>query len=145
MTNAKKRILTAIAALFLCIAVLLSWGVNSATVFAAPNAKTQFEKTNVLDDLKSSDGFNILNYPFDSTGLIKHPEIMNVVEYCYSFKANMRGNYGLYLYFYNPQGLNINTNSRANKVQMAFAYSTDNDVNTIPTEYEKFYLLFCSV
>ena len=53
MTNAKKRILTAIAALFLCIAVLLSWGVNSATVFAASNAKTQFEKTNVLDDLKS--------------------------------------------------------------------------------------------
>ncbi len=145
MTNAKKRILTAIAALFLCIAVLLSWGVNSATVFAAPNAKTQFEKTNVLDDLKSSDGFNILNYPFDSTGLIKHPEIMNVVEYCYSFKANMRGNYGLYLYFYNPQGLNINTNSRANKVQMAVAYSTDKDGNTIPTAYEKFDLQFCSV
>ncbi len=145
MTNVKKRILTAIAALFACVAVLLLWSVNFTTVFAATNAQTRFEKTNVLDDLQSSDGFNILNYPFDSTGVIKHPEIMNVVEYCYSFKVNMRGNYGVYLYFYNPQGLNINTDSRANKVQMAVSYGTNKDGETIPTAYEKFDLQFCSV
>lgn len=129
----------------LLLACVLSWGFTSATVYAATNDGTQFEKTNVLDDLRSSDGFNIVNYPFDSTGVIKHPEIMNVVEYCYSFRPNMRGNYGLYLYFYNPQGLNIDTNSRANKVQMAVEYGKDADGYTIPTEYDKFDLQFCSV
>ncbi len=145
MTNVNKRKITIIASLFVCILVLLLLVLNTSIVFADTNGETQFEKTNVLDDLKSSDGFDIIDYPFDSTGLIKHPEIMNVVEYCYSFKANMRKNYGLYLYFYNPQGLNIDADSRANKVQLAVSYDKNKDGETVPTAYEKFDLKFCSV
>lgn len=70
---------------------------------------------------------------------------MNVVEYCYSFRVNMRDNYGLYLYFYNPQSLDIVTDSHANKVQMAVSYGTDKNGDTIPAAYEKFDLQFCSV
>ncbi len=145
MTNVKKRIIIVSTALVVCVFVLLSLIFNLMIVCAEQNSETQFEKTNVLDDLQSSDGFDIVNYPFDSTGLIKHPEIMNVVEYCYSFKVNMRKNYGLYLYFYNPQGLNINTDSRANKVQLAVSYGKNKDGETVPTSYEKFDLKFCSV
>lgn len=63
-----------------------------------------YDTTDVLDDLTGADNFDILNYPFDGTGKIKHPEILNVAEYCYSYRVNARDNYGLYLYFYNPQG-----------------------------------------
>lgn len=116
-------------------------------VYAA-NTDVKFDDTNVLDDLKSSTvkgkPFNLLNYPFDSTGLVKHPEIINVVEYCYSYKVNMQSNYGLYLYFYNPQGLNIDTASKSNKVQLAVSYTKDSDENDMPNGYEKFDLEFCS-
>lgn len=104
-----------------------------------------FDTTDVLDDLKSAEGFHILNYPFDGTGRIKHPEILNVIEYCYSYRTNMRDNYGLYLYLYNPQGLDIDTDSKANKVQLAVSYGTDKDGYTVPAAYEKFNLKFCSV
>ena len=146
MKRTVHKILQLVIVAVLCVVSAISGRVKlSALPVSAAETQTNFEKTNVLDDLKSSDGFNITNYPFDGTGQIKHPEIMNVVEYCYSFRVNMRDNYGLYLYFYNPQGLDIDTNSRANKVQTAVAYGTDKDGNITPTVYEKFDLKFCSV
>lgn len=107
--------------------------------------EVNFDTTDVLDDLNGADNFNILNYPFDGTGKIKHPEILNIAEYCYSYRVNARDNYGLYLYFYNPQGLDIDTDSKANKVQIAVSYETDKEGYTIPKAYEKFDLQFCSV
>ncbi|MBR2371918.1 MAG: hypothetical protein IKA90_03510, partial [Clostridia bacterium] len=76
-------------------------------------------------------------YPYDNN---KTVSVINFVEYCYSYKANMQDNFGLYLYVYNPQGLDINTETTANKVQMAVAYD-----NCKPTDYAKFRLEFCSV
>lgn len=111
----------------------------------AVSKTNQFDETEVLSDLRSAENFNINDFPFDSSGLLKHPEVMNVVEYCYSFKVNKQGNYGLYLYFYNPQCLNIETNSKANKVQLATAYVKNSDGDLIPSKYEKFDLKFCSV
>ena len=146
MKKAINKILRFCAAIVLCVVSAIGGQLNlSALPVFAAETQTSFEKTNVLDDLQSSDGFNIVNYPFDGTGKIKHPEIMNVVEYCYSFRVNMRDNYGLYLYFYNPQGLNIVTDSHANKVQMAVSYGTDKNGDMIPAAYEKFDLQFCSV
>lgn len=146
MKKAIDKILRFCAAIVLCVVSAIGGQLNlSALPVFASETQTSFEKTNVLDDLQSSDGFNIVNYPFDGTGKIKHPEIMNVVEYCYSFRVNMRDNYGLYLYFYNPQSLDIVTDSHANKVQMAVSYGTDKNGDTIPAAYEKFDLQFCSV
>ncbi|MBR6050458.1 MAG: hypothetical protein IKP68_04550, partial [Clostridia bacterium] len=94
-----------------------------------------------MDDLLSStvggSPFDILDYPFDES---KSVRIINVVEYCYSFRENMRSGYALYLYVYNPQGLNIDTNAGSNKVQMATEYSGNN-----PTKYDKFRLECVSV
>ena len=98
-----------------------------------------FDSTDVLGDLSSStvngQPFDIRNYPFDES---KQTSLFSFVEYCYSFKANMRSNYGLYIYVYNPQGINFATNTQQNKIQMATEYS-----NGVPSRYEKFRLQYC--
>ena len=107
----------------------------------AAESKTNFDKTDVLDDLKSSTvngaSFNLNDYPLDEKRDI---QIITFVEYCYSYKANKRDNYGLYIYVYNPKVLNISTSSRANKIQMAVSYDEQGN----PARYEKFNLEFCS-
>ena len=103
----------------------------------AGTSSVRFDETDVLEDLQSAEGFSIEDYPFRETG---SPQILNFVEYCYSFRANQRKNYGLYLYIYNPQGLDFDTESPLNRAQIAVAYDTEG----LPTEYEKFELCFCS-
>ena len=101
MTSVRKRRIVCF------LAVVMAFGiVFTAMPYAAYAAGSglNFDTTDVLDDLTGADNFDILNYPFDGTGKIKHPEILNVAEYCYSYRVNARDNYGLYLYFYNPQG-----------------------------------------
>ena len=104
-----------------------------------------FDDSNVLDDLKSStingESFDILDYPFDENGDIS---IVNFVEYCYSYKVNMRSNYGLYIYLYNPKGLDIDTSSKQNKVQMAVSWVKNEDGTYSADRYEKFNLKFCN-
>ena len=55
-----------------------------------------FDSTDVLDDLTSStvngEKFDLKNYPFDEE---KQIQVLSFVEYCYSYRANQRGNYGL--------------------------------------------------
>lgn len=113
---------------------------GQSTYAYADNSST-FDNVNVLDDLRSStsDGkaFDLKKYPFNDKGSVA---IVNFVEYCYSFKSNMRGNYGLYVYVYNPQGLTFDTTVKQNKIQMAVAY----DNNGTPTRYEKFELKYCN-
>ena len=77
------------------------------------------------------------DYPYDEDS---QAQIVNFVEYCYSYKGNMQGNYGLYVYVYNPQGLNISTNSKSNKIQMAVSYDSEGN----PNNYAKFDLQFLS-
>lgn len=119
---------------FLVLLSLLT--VVNVPVQAKADSGNAFDKTNVLDDLRSSEGFNILKYPFAES---KDIQIINFVEYCYSFRANMRNNYGLYIYIYNPKGLNLDTGN-ANFIQMAVSY----DENGNPREFEKFGLKYLS-
>lgn len=104
-----------------------------------------FDNTNVLDDLESSTvngkPFDFLEYAFDET---KSLQIINLVEYCYSYKANMRGNYGLYVYVYNPQGIDIVEKSGQNKIEMAVSWSKNDDGSYSANQYEKFNLKFCN-
>lgn len=124
--------------LVLCTIVLMMQGTPQIAYASSENS---FDTTNVLDDLLSStiDGkpFDLKDYPYNENGTLR---IVSLIEYCYSFKSNMRANYGLYLLIYNPQALNLSTNSKQNKIQMAVSY----DKNGTPTRYEKFDLQFCS-
>lgn len=101
------------------------------------NNELKFDNTNVLDDLLSSDNFNILDYPYKENEGVK---IINFVEYEYSFYSNLQSNYSLYIYLYNPGNLNIDVNSSLNKIQLATHW---ND-NHYPDNYEKFNLKFLS-
>lgn len=145
MKTLYKRILSVIAVAFMAVLTVFTSAIQpQATVFAAGTNETQFEKTGVLDDLQSSKEFNIQNYPFQETSK-PQMHVINVVEYCYSFRANQRGNYGLYLYVYNPNGQDILTDSIANKVQIAVKYDSSPITDkSKPTDYEKFRLQFCS-
>lgn len=116
------------------------FGGFSTTAYAAGNGSS-FHDTNVLDDLLSSTvngkPFDVRDYPFDETGEV---QVISLIEYCYSYKANQRDNYGLYIYVYNPKGLNLSTDSKRNKIQMATSYNKEGN----PSAYEKFSLEFCS-
>ena len=111
----RNKLLFCIIALVLVVCTLFST-VHSTVAFASER-EVSFDETNVLDDLKSSEGFNILDYPYSVVD--DKVKIINFVEYCYSFKANMQDNYGLYVYLYNPTGKNLDTKSKANMIQMA--------------------------
>lgn len=104
----------------------------------------KFDNTNVLDDLLSANENFIANFPPNENA---DPEIqlINFVEYCYSYKEDKRANYGLYLYIYNPTGLNIQTLSKENKIQLGVAYDTNPVTSESKvTDYDKFDLKFCN-
>ena len=111
------------------------------TIAYASEREIQFDKTDVLEDLTTSTvngkPFDIKNYPFDES---RDAQIISFVEYCYSYRANKQDNYGLYLYIYNPKGLNLSTSNKDNKVQMAVSYNSE----VRPDNFEKFALQFCS-
>ena len=135
----RNKWLLCIVAFAMVVCILLTM-VQPIVAYAAEN-EINFDSTNVLDDLKSStvngQPFDIKDYPFDEN---KDIQVINFVEYCYSYKANLRDNYGLYVYIYNPKGLNLSTSDKQNKIQMAVAYDAEGN----PTDYAKFSLEFCS-
>ena len=96
----------------------------------AESIVSKFEEINVLDDLKSANqygqAFDFSNYPFDEALDIK---VVNFVEYCYSYRANLRENYGLFLYIYNPKGLEFGDNDKLNRVEMAVSYDAEGKPN----------------
>lgn len=115
--------------------VLLVFTVQAAVPAYA--ADIVFDSSPVLDDLQSDKGFSINDYPFNNEGDMS---LIQFVEYCYSAKASQQSNYGLYLYIYNPKGLNIDTANLGNKVQLATSF----DDNGKATAYEKFKLEYCN-
>ena len=117
----RNKLLFCIIALVLVVCSLFS--AVQPTIALASEREVSFDETNVLDDLKSSEGFNILDYPYSVTE--DKVRIINFVEYYYSYKANMQDNYGLYIYLYNPTGKNFDTKSKANMIEMATAYDSN--------------------
>ncbi len=92
-----------------------------ADVAASPRSKTvaAYESQNVWDDLQgaSIDGEKLdLNlYNFDEH---KNVQIISFVEFCYSFYAENQGDYGLYVYVYNPRGCDFTKNTLLNKIAL---------------------------
>ena len=108
-----------------------------SVVAASTSSELSFESSNVLDDLFSStvDGvpFDIKNFPFNEKSSI---QILNFVEFCYTYKESKKDDFGLYVYVYNPQGLDIDKTSKQNKIQLA-TYSDE-----FGEHYDKFELEF---
>ena len=141
MTRSKKILSVFAAAVMLFSAFFSPVPVSAGAV----EADVKFDDTDVLEDLRSMDGFSLAKYSYYES---ERPEIkvIDFVEYCYDYRVNMRDNYGLYLYVYNPNGQNIVTDSTKNKVQIAVAYDSDPITEkSNALTYEKFDLQFCSV
>lgn len=114
------RMITMFVLALLCFTIF--WGgQHSAPIVYADTIveNVELDKTNVMDDLKSStkDGvlFNISDYAFDER---KETSVYMFAEYCYSFYSNLRGNYGLYVYVHNPKGLKFNLSSSLNTITL---------------------------
>lgn len=116
---------------------------NPAPVaYAAGGDAVNFDSTDVMDDLNGSalNGvpFDVADYPYNKNGEL---QVLGFVEYCYSDYENLRGNYGLYIYIYNPALLDIATGTGSNRIEMATEFSEDGT----PAAYNKFALQFCGV
>ena len=135
MRTLKKSLISLFALFMVFLCVFL----NPLSVFAAATSSegTVFEKSNVMEDLRSSTSngvlFDLAKYPFDKNGGM---QIINVVEYCYTQREELKGNYGLYIYVYNPRGIEIDTFTQQNKIQIA-TYTDEYGLH-----YDKFVLEF---
>ena len=132
------RIVLVLLIITLLIPALTAFS-SPSVAYAAGGDAVNFDTTDVMDDLTGSalNGvpFDVADYPYDKNGEI---QILGFVEYCYSEYENLRGNYGLYLYIYNPALLDIATGTGSNRIEMATEFSEDGT----PTAYNKFALQF---
>ena len=110
----------------------------NADVAASPRSQivTNYESQNVWDDLQGAtidgEGIDLNLYNFDEH---KNVQIISFVEFCYSFYAENQGDYGLYVYVYNPRGLDFTKNTLLNKIQ--FRYT-----GKISSNYHKYNLQY---
>lgn len=96
--------------------------------------QTRYEQTNVMSNLKGSTiggkAFDIADYPHSETG---KPQVISLVEFCYSYYKDKQSDYGLYVYVYNPRDTAIDISTDRNKIQLTYGDKA---------EYEKYALEF---
>lgn len=131
--SAKTRFTISFIILFILFAVALTGSISpSAVAYAATDLN--IDSTNVLDDLNGSiiggKEFNLADYPYDENS---KTQVISFSEYCYSYYSKNQGNYGLYVYVYNPQGKAFDERTERNKIQ----FSADNGKS-----YDKYVLQF---
>ncbi len=126
-----KKVSSVIAALFLMVVAFVTSVPTSELAYAAV-MENDLDSTSVESDL--GEDFNWLLYPENKLGKI---DVLQFVEYCYTDDVSEKGNYGLYLYVYNPALLRFSANN--NVVNMAVAY----DENGTPIEYSNVSLILC--
>ena len=126
----KKLTYTIAAALVavLCFLILCESGGAGYASAASEYSKivTAYENRNVWDDLQgaSYDGesIDLSQYGFSER---KTPEIISFIEFCYSPFTAKHEDYGLYVYIYNPRGLDFTQNSELNKIQFRVGATSD--------------------
>lgn len=112
------------------VALVFFFGITTgANTYAADNAVSSFDDTDVVEDLKTAN-FKLEEYPKKADGKIR---VIYFVEYGYNIRANEQANYGLYLYVYNPAEVNINVDGK-NFVQISSKRNADGK----PTDYSKY-------
>lgn len=138
ITNILRVFLVAILSVVFMIAAMIGGG-SYPVAFAATNNEKQFDKTNVLDDLQGAvvggNEFSLNDYPYDENG---KPQIIAFIEYGYSIYSNRDGNYGLYVYVYNPQGRAFDTSTERNRIEFAATDSAEDlsvHYSTYPLEF----------
>lgn len=136
-----KKFIYIIAAIFTVILFMCSSYVGSGAQLAraatsASAVVSAYDRRNVLEDLEGStiDGepFDLDTYNFDKN---KSTQLLSFIEFCYSSDSGNQQDYGLYVYVYNPQGLNYVTNSELNKISLRYGGNKE-------AGYDKYRLFF---
>ena len=95
---------------------------TASTAYAIYVTEKSFDTTRVEDDLADMD----LQYVKENYSDVS---IIELAEYCYSDNVFKQGNYGLYLYVYNPDRINFSVQPGVNVVNMAVGYNDDGEPN----------------
>ncbi len=102
------------------LGVLLLFSAGFGNGYARADEAAAYDNTDVLDDLEGAiiEGkpFNLSDYDFDDS---KNLTVISFAEYCYSYDPDNLNDYALYIYVYNPQGLDITDNTTFNYIQMS--------------------------
>lgn len=107
--------------LFVLIGVISSL-ISPITAQAIVQSENNFDNTAIEDDLADLD----LQYVIDNYTDVS---VIELVEYCYSDNVFRQGNYGLYIYVYNPDRITFSVQPGANVVNMAVGYNDDGEPN----------------
>ena len=117
----KQILYSVIAACMFILVVLCGQVTLSAYADSLTDVQTAYENTNVLDNLEGSTiggkEFDIADYPHSDSG---KPQIISLVEFCYSYYADRQSDYGLYVYVYNPQDIAFDMSTDRNKIQLTY-------------------------
>lgn len=116
----KARLAVFLLVLLVCFGAVMG-GQGFLSAFAATDVQTAYENTNVLDNLDGATiggkAFNIADYPHNDEG---RPQVISFVEFCYSYYADKQGDFGLYVYVYNPQDIAFDMATDRNKIQLTY-------------------------
>lgn len=120
LRNITKQVIAFLLVLLVCIGVVMG-GQGFLSASAASEMQAAFEERNVLDDLTGGTvggkKFSLADYPHNSDG---KPQIISFTEFCYSYYAEKQGDYGLYVYVYNPQDIAFDTQTSRNQLQLTY-------------------------
>ena len=120
MRSIKARLAAFLLVLLVCFGAVMG-GQGFLSAFAATDVQTAYENTNVLDNLDGATiggkTFDIADYPHDDEG---SPQVISLVEFCYSYYADKQGDFGLYVYVYNPQDIAFDMATDRNKIQLTY-------------------------
>lgn len=118
--NIIKQLTAFLLVLLVCIGVVMG-GQGFLSASAASEMQAAFEERNVLDDLTGGTvggkKFSLADYPHNSDG---KPQIVSFTEFCYSYYVEKQGDYGLYVYVYNPQDIAFDTQTSRNRIQLTY-------------------------
>ena len=116
----KVKIAALLLAVLVCFGAVMG-GQGFLSAFAATDVQTAYENTNVLDNLDGATiggkTFDIADYPHNDEG---RPQVISLVEFCYSYYADKQGDFGLYVYVYNPQDIAFDMATDRNKIQLTY-------------------------
>lgn len=94
-----------------CLVALIVVCCSCSVALAESATPSDFDETSVMADLNGAtiDGklFDVDDYPL---GEDKVPQLLQFAEYGFSTIMDLQHNYGLYFYFYNPSGKEIDPN-----------------------------------
>ena len=117
----KQILYSVIAACMFFLVVLCGQVKLSAYADSLTDVQVAYENTNVLDNLEGSTiggkEFDIADYPHSDSGV---PQVISLVEFCYSYYADRQSDFGLYVYVYNPQDIAFDMATGRNKIQFTY-------------------------